>query len=140
MHTKTAILVLAGAMSMLTLATLGLRAGPAAAMPATGSAAGPPFTRLKSFTTQTATLREVVDAGPYLYARVDFHGESHWVASLHRDLTVGSELQVTIVGRRETFHSRRLDRAFAPLLFGVLRTGASSPPSSSALASMENLR
>ena len=63
-----------------------------------------------------------LDAGGYTYVAIDRDdGGPSWVATMGRGADVGRHVQVEAFAASEDFHSRRLDRRFARILFGVVR-------------------
>jgi hypothetical protein len=67
-----------------------------------------------------------LDAGPYVYVLVeDEAGQAHWVAALAATASREHEVEVTVFGVAPQFQSRRLGRAFSPLLFGSIRSHVS---------------
>ncbi len=64
-----------------------------------------------------------LEAGTYTYLRVrtDTGGE-RWVVTLGAGAPVGSAVRVVNMGTRRDFHSKRLDRTFDDLVFGIVRT------------------
>jgi hypothetical protein len=73
-------------------------------------------------------VSERLRAGPYLYLKLQpRRGEPVWVASLAQLASTADDVTVTAVARADTFSSRRLDRTFAPLLFGAVRATSSTP-------------
>jgi hypothetical protein len=83
-------------------------------------------------------VREVLAAGSYGYVRVESPAGDRWVATLGSAAVVGSVVDVTVFGERETFHSRRLDRSFSPLGFGVVR--AADPSDHAPRTALETAR
>lgn len=68
---------------------------------------------------------ERLDAGGYTYVAVDRgEGRSTWVATMGRGAEVGSRVRVEGFGVKEDFHSRRLDRRFDRIVFGVVERDA----------------
>jgi hypothetical protein len=66
-------------------------------------------------------VAEHLPAGGYTYLRVEpEHGEPRWVVTMRRDVGAGDRVRVDSLGSRHDFHSRRLDRRFAELVFGVV--------------------
>lgn len=64
---------------------------------------------------------ERVPAGSYLYLRLrDDSGREHWVATLRATASSSDDVTVTVVSRAPSFTSKRLGRAFEPLLFGAV--------------------
>jgi len=65
---------------------------------------------------------ELLRAGTYTYASVACDdGSSRWVVTMKRGLAVGHRVDVTNMGVQRDFHSKRLDRTFDELVFGVVR-------------------
>jgi hypothetical protein len=65
---------------------------------------------------------EILRAGTYTYASVACDdGTTRWVVTMRRGLSVGHRVDVTNMGVRRDFHSKRLDRTFDELVFGVVR-------------------
>ena len=63
-----------------------------------------------------------LDAGGYTYVAIDRDdGGSAWVATMGGGPDVGRRVDVEAFAASEDFHSRRLDRRFARVLFGVVR-------------------
>jgi hypothetical protein len=68
---------------------------------------------------------ERLDAGGYTYVAVDRgEGRSTWVATMGRGAEVGTRVRVEGFGVKEDFHSRRLDRRFERIVFGVVERDA----------------
>jgi hypothetical protein len=60
-------------------------------------------------------------AGGYTYLQVELaQGEPRWVVTMRRDVGTGDRVRVDNLGSRHDFYSRRLDRRFAELVFGVV--------------------
>lgn len=60
-------------------------------------------------------------AGGYTYLRIEpERGEPRWVVTMRRDVGPGDRVRVDSLGSRHDFYSRRLDRRFAELVFGVV--------------------
>lgn len=65
---------------------------------------------------------ERLAAGPYLYFAVDNGGARRWVATLRTsEAKVGDWVSVNSFGVRENFVSKRLDRTFERVHFGIVR-------------------
>ncbi len=95
--------------------------GEADAKPAATVVAAPPETTpIREADKQfTGTVREVLFAGSYVYVEVELEGgEMRWVVGTDDPPRVGERVEVSAYGERRDFHSRRLDRDFARLLFG----------------------
>jgi hypothetical protein len=66
-------------------------------------------------------VAEHLPAGGYTYLWVEpEHGERRWVVTMRRDVGAGDRVRVDSLGSRHDFYSRRLDRRFAELVFGVV--------------------
>jgi len=66
-------------------------------------------------------VAEHLPAGGYTYLWVEpEHGEARWVVTMRRDVGAGDRVRVDSLGSRHDFYSRRLDRRFAELVFGVV--------------------
>lgn len=99
---------------------------PAAAPPSTAKGLEGPPTDLVPPAPDEATLfgtvAELLPAGGYTYLRVEpERGEPRWVVTLRRGLEPGARVEVDNIGSRHDFYSRRLDRSFPELVFGVVR-------------------
>ena len=82
---------------------------------------GAPFERTEK-TVVTGVARQVLEAGPYMYVELEKSDKTAiWVASLARDLPPGTPVEAVVLGRREGFHSARLNRDFDTLGFGPVR-------------------
>jgi hypothetical protein len=90
------------------------------ANPLTGAAE--PTAGERSFAGQVV---ERLDAGGYTYVAVDRgEGRSTWVATMGRGAEVGARVRVEGFAVKEEFHSRRLDRRFDRIVFGVVERDA----------------
>lgn len=66
-------------------------------------------------------VAEHLPAGGYTYLWIEpEHGDSRWVVTMRRDVGAGDRVRVDSLGSRHDFYSRRLDRRFAELVFGVV--------------------
>jgi hypothetical protein len=66
-------------------------------------------------------VSEHLPAGGYTYLWVEpERGEPRWVVTMRRDVGAGDRVCVDSLGSRQDFYSRRLDRRFAELVFGVV--------------------
>ena len=66
-------------------------------------------------------VAEHLPAGGYTYLWVEpEQGDSRWVVTMRRDVGAGDRVRVDSLGSRHDFYSRRLDRRFAELVFGVV--------------------
>ena len=66
-------------------------------------------------------VAEHLPAGGYTYLWVEpEHGDPRWVVTVRRDVGAGDRIRVDSLGSRHDFYSRRLDRRFAELVFGVV--------------------
>ncbi|MEW5851757.1 MAG: hypothetical protein AB2A00_23410 [Myxococcota bacterium] len=83
---------------------------------------GMPFVRDAVSTTHHGTIRQVLSAGPYRYVQCQLEdGSEVWVATLGGEHRVGMRASITRFARRQDFHSRRMDRTFTDLWFGIVR-------------------
>lgn len=66
-------------------------------------------------------VAEHLPAGGYTYLWIEpEQGEPRWVVTMRRDVGAGDRVRVDSLGSRHDFYSRRLDRRFAELVFGVV--------------------
>ena len=66
-------------------------------------------------------VAEHLPAGGYTYLWVEpEQGPARWVVTMRRDVGQGDRVSVDSLGSRHDFYSRRLDRRFAELVFGVV--------------------
>jgi hypothetical protein len=66
-------------------------------------------------------VAEHLPAGGYTYLWVEpEQGPARWVVTMRRDVGQGDRVRVDSLGSRHDFYSRRLDRRFAELVFGVV--------------------
>lgn len=65
-------------------------------------------------------VRERLPAGSYLYLAVEHDDRLRWIATTGSDAELGARVRVQSMGVRHDFHSRRLDRSFDELVFGVV--------------------
>lgn len=66
-------------------------------------------------------VAEHLPAGGYTYLWVEpEQGPARWVVTMRRDVGQGDRVSVDSLGSRQDFYSRRLDRRFAELTFGVV--------------------
>ena len=66
-------------------------------------------------------VAEHLPAGGYTYLRIEpERGPAQWVVTTRRDVGAGDRVSVDSLGSRHDFYSRRLDRRFAELVFGVV--------------------
>lgn len=68
----------------------------------------------------TGRITDRREAGGYLYVRVD----DRWVVTLHKELAPGALVRVSPIGEAASFFSARLQRAFTPLVFAVVKPAA----------------
>ncbi len=72
--------------------------------------------------TFTGTVAARLKAGGYSYLWIARDGgEPRWVVTMARDVLEGARVEVSNFGSREDFYSRRLDRRFSDLIFGMVR-------------------
>lgn len=69
-------------------------------------------------------VRERLPAGSYLYLAVEHGDRLRWIATTGSDAELGTRVHVQSMGVRHDFHSRRLDRSFDELVFGVVSPAA----------------
>ena len=68
---------------------------------------------------------EQLPAGGYTYVAVDRgQGETTWVATMGDGAEVGTRVHVEGFAAQDEFHSRRLDRRFDRIVFGVVERDA----------------
>src|SRR5690349_18415039 len=91
-----------------------------AASDAPAAPAAMPFALDKTRSSFSGTVREVLAAGSYTYARID----DRWVVTLKKPLRVGERVHVTGFGQKDSFHSARLSRTFDHLVFAVVKKEA----------------
>lgn len=68
----------------------------------------------------TGIVRERLPAGTYVYLGVESDRGLRWVATTGSTAAIGAHVHVQSMGTRRDFHSRRLDRSFDELVFGVV--------------------
>lgn len=69
----------------------------------------------------SGTVIEHLPAGSYHYMRIaPEHGEPRWVVTMGGEYHEGAVVEVSNFGARRDFYSRRLDRRFAELVFGMV--------------------
>ena len=68
----------------------------------------------------TGIVRERLPAGTYVYLGVESERGLRWVATTGSTAALGTHVHVQSMGTRRDFHSRRLDRSFDELVFGVV--------------------
>ncbi|HET6584625.1 MAG TPA: hypothetical protein VFG69_14300 [Nannocystaceae bacterium] len=69
-------------------------------------------------------VEERLAAGSYTYLAVRTGGAAKWVATMGDGAALGASVRIESMGTRTDFHSRRLDRTFPELVFGVVVDGA----------------
>lgn len=69
----------------------------------------------------SGTVAERLSAGSYTYLSVKTADGPHWVVTLGEGEAVGTAVTVHSFGIRRAFRSRRLDRTFDELRFGIVR-------------------
>jgi uncharacterized OB-fold protein len=97
------------------LAALLLLAAPAAANPLAS------LDRAVDKTPRQGAVVEVVPAGPYRYALVDFDGTERWVVSLRQSFDAGDRVRVVPSGLARDFESARTGMVFDELLFAAVK-------------------
>jgi len=72
---------------------------------------------------------EVARAGSYTYLRVMCERDAgpRWVVTLGRGAEVGDHVAVHNMGTKTNFRSKRLNRTFDELVFGIVRMSAQQP-------------
>lgn len=92
--------------------------------PTSGSLAGPPTDLSPPAPGEQRWVGRVIEhlpAGGYHYLRVEpEHGSARWVVTMGGEFAEGSRIEVASLGTRHAFYSRRLDRRFDELLFGMV--------------------
>ena len=68
----------------------------------------------------SGTVAERLSAGPYTYMSIECDDGRYWVVTLGSGEQVGSTVNVKSFGFRYGFRSRRLDRTFDELRFGIV--------------------
>jgi hypothetical protein len=66
-------------------------------------------------------VRERMPAGSYTYLSVDTDAGPRWVVTLGEGVAPGTDVEVTSLGTRDRFWSRRLRRSFDRLFFAIVR-------------------
>lgn len=66
-------------------------------------------------------VAESLAAGGYTYLRVTTVAGDRWVATMGKGACIGCRVRVKNMGTRRDFHSKRLDRRFETLAFGIVR-------------------
>jgi hypothetical protein len=88
------------------------------------SLAGPPTELVPPAPGQeqlVGVVAQHLPAGGYTYLQLELeHGDPRWVVTMRRDVGTGDRVRVDNLGSRHDFYSRRLDRRFAELVFGVV--------------------
>jgi hypothetical protein len=69
-------------------------------------------------------VEERLEAGSYAYLAVRTGDRLRWVATMGEGRPIGARVVVRSMGTRTDFHSRRLDRTFSELVFGVVDDAA----------------
>lgn len=70
--------------------------------------------------TFAGVVEERLAAGSYTYLAVRTDDALRWVATMGDGAALGARVQIKSMGTRTDFHSRRLDRTFSELVFGVV--------------------
>ena len=132
------------ALALLTLA-LSSACSPSAEAPPRAATAGAPFQMTTDAHEETfrGEIREVVDAGSYVYVRVAVRGkdpstgtavdvdvEERWAVSFKKPFHVGDDVTVTTFAAREDFESARTGRVFSRLHFAVIKPATTAESSS----------
>jgi hypothetical protein len=68
-------------------------------------------------------VEEVLRAGSYTYLLIvcDDDSAQRWVVTLGRGADVGDQVAIHNMGTKQDFRSKRLERTFAELVFGIVR-------------------
>ena len=77
----------------------------------------PPAADEKTF---AGVVEERLAAGSYTYLAVRTDSALRWVATMGDGAPLGARVQIENMGTRTDFFSRRLDRTFPELVFGVV--------------------
>jgi hypothetical protein len=109
----------------LLLSLLGLACArePEVPIAAARAAGGSPLQGLVAIddATWTGVVEERLDAGSYTYLAVRDQAALRWVAVMGEGEAPGSNVLVHALGVRTDFHSARLDRDFAELVFATVQ-------------------
>lgn len=65
-------------------------------------------------------VEQTLEAGPYSYLAVRSRDELRWVVIMGEPRALGTSVAIRDMGVRQNFYSRRLDRTFDELAFGVI--------------------
>ncbi|MGK4002468.1 hypothetical protein WMF31_07590 [Sorangium sp. So ce1036] len=97
---------------------------PSSAASLAGAAAGNPLGQLSRSDIDRAPITGVVEerlpAGSYTYLAVRTDAAVVWAVTLGDAPPPGARVRVRSMGSRTSFHSRRLDRTFPTLVFGIV--------------------
>lgn len=67
-------------------------------------------------------VAEALRAGSYTYLSIaSDDGTTRWVVTMKRGISPGARVEVTNMGTRRDFRSKKLGRTFDELVFGVVR-------------------
>lgn len=83
------------------------------------ASANPLAKAAKESLTRDGVVAERVPAGSYTYLRIA-DAEPFWIATMGTGPAPGTPVTVNSFARTSDFHSKRLDRRFATLHFGVV--------------------
>ncbi len=72
-------------------------------------------------------VERVLPAGGYTYLEIEGDAGARWVAVMGPGLPAGSRARVDAYAIQHDFHSRRLDRDFAELVFGTVVSSPREP-------------
>lgn len=104
------------ALPMLRVAPVSSTAPAATAAPRTGL----PFVLDRLTDNFTGPATEVLQVSGYTYVRVSVDGGDRWAVGLQKPIVVGDVISVRAFGAAHQFQSKKLQRSFADLWFGVL--------------------
>jgi hypothetical protein len=118
---------LAALLFVITLASGALLYGPDRPVAHAARAENPLTTLLRDAAGATpleGTVVERIKAGGYTYLALSTptHRQRRWVVTLGRGEPLGSVVKVRSFGHRLDFYSRRLERTFPELTFGIVST------------------
>lgn len=65
-------------------------------------------------------VREVLSAGSYTYLSLETTDGPRWTVTMGRGQGVGTKVRVRSFGHSQNFHSKRLQRTFPDLVFGIV--------------------
>jgi len=92
--------------------------------------AGLPFTIDRLTDNFTGPATEVLHVSGYTYVRLAVAGGDRWAVGLHKPIVVGDLISVRAFGAAHQFQSKKLQRSFDELWFGVLSKETTTTPTS----------